>query len=169
MANTLHFVLAGESVECICVRLLFTCKWSFLGFHKNASVVRPSSLSRDNVDFVSCSSNGIVSRNVVWLDAHFHNENPAVWSKLIIPSVRWVHLLWLRFHLSHQHRNHCSTLEQPLGTVVRYHLQVSWGSVLPGMELKNFHMWQWWVCTLGWDSQKNISIRFFVSPCLVDE
>ena len=81
IASTLRFVPAVESDACIWVKLLLTCSWSFLGFHSNPSVVTPSSLSRDNVDCVSCSSFGMVSKNVEWLDVHFLNVSPAVWSR----------------------------------------------------------------------------------------
>jgi hypothetical protein len=79
-----------------------------------------------------------------------------------------LHILWSKSHLIKEHRNHCLALEQLLGIVVHFHLQVSSGSELPEMELKMFHMLLWQVCILGWVFQKNIFIEFFVNPCLVD-
>ena len=142
VASTFRFVLAVKSVGCTCVVLLLTWNWSFVGFHSNPSVVSPSSLSRDNVCCVSCSSLGLLSKNVDWFEAHFLSVIPAVWSRGDISCCTLIaSSMCLRCHLvNHLHKSHSSAFEHPLGIDTCCHLLISLGNVLPGIELKRFHM-----------------------------
>ena len=77
VASTLQFVLAVKSVISTWAVSL-TCSRSVFVFHNNPSVVTQSLLSRDNICCISCSSLGMLSKNVEYLEAHFLKINPAV-------------------------------------------------------------------------------------------
>ena len=147
--------------------LFLTCSWSLFGFHCNPSVVIPPSLSRDNglLGFLKLLWNGIQECRVVC------GPLPQCESCCLkqISCCTLIEFRWLKCRLGcHQHRNHCSTLEKPLVIDAFCHLLTSWGSVLPEMEQKKFHMLLCWVCTLVWVRQKNICMEFSVDHCLVD-